>query len=62
VPSSSKGVPHGSERPKDQTDQEHNHADGPHNGNPREEPYEEKNQTENNHIASSGKIVTEVLE
>jgi len=62
MPSTPKSVPHGSESPKHETNHEHNHADCPHNRNPRDESDEEKNQTENNHIASSEMNFTEVLE
>jgi len=42
-----------SEEPQYKSDDEHNHADCPHDRNTRDEPNEEKNQTENNHNASS---------
>jgi len=53
VTSSPNCVPHCSKEPENQSNYEHNHSDCPYNRKPCDEPNEEKNQTENNHNASS---------
>ena len=53
MPSTSNGVAYRSEKPENQSDDEQNHSDCPHNCNPRKEPNDEKNQTAKYHDASS---------
>ena len=43
-------VPEAAEQGQDDADQEHDDADGPHNGDVGEEPDEQKDETENNHV------------